>query len=110
MSCKTTLCRLGMAVALLLGAAGCQDDGQRNVDSYVRDIASRPLDVTPLPAATGPATPQANWPVDSDPSLPAPRRSRVPRPPWPCRPARQATFAGRSCATKRPGREPRRPS
>ncbi len=79
MSCKTTLCRLGMAVALLLGAAGCQDDGQRNVDSYVRDIASRPLDVTPLPAATGPATPQANWPVDSDPSLPAPPSE--PRPP-----------------------------
>ena len=72
MSCKTTLCRLGMAVALLLGAAGCQDDGQRNIDSYVGGIASRPLDMTQLPAATGPAAPQANWPLDSDPSLPAP--------------------------------------
>ena len=72
MSCKPTLCRLGMALALLLGAAGCQDDGQRNIDSYVAGIASRPLDVTPLPPATEPATPQASQPLDTGPSLPAP--------------------------------------
>ncbi len=78
---KQTFCHLGTAVALLLGAAGCQYDGQQNVDSYVRGIASRPLDVTPLPGAPGapgaPA-PQAAQPA-ADPSRPLPQSDPLSR-------------------------------